>query len=98
MKDIGDLILSCTKPDPQDRPTAQDILKCDLFTNSKVADMQASTIRKLELQLQEKEEENKRLRLVIDKQANQLRDLNLCKPEHSESPKCPSYSDDDTDY
>jgi hypothetical protein len=94
LKNVGDLVLSCTKQKTEDRPTANEILKCELFNNSKVADMQASTIRRLELQLEEKEEENRRLRLVIEKQSKQLRGVHV-----TENSKDPSYSsDDDVDY
>lgn len=70
LKDIGDLILSCTSGNPESRPTIDDILQCELFGN--LSDIQAATIRRLELQVEEKEEENRRLRLLVEQQAEML--------------------------
>lgn len=96
LSNVGELVLSCTKDDPKERPSAGDVLNCHLFDDTKVADMQAITIRKLELKLQHAEEENRRLREIIEKQSKQL------SGEHDNNTKggskdCTFLSNDDDD-
>ena len=98
LKDVGDLILSCTQPNAGDRPTASDIVQRDLFSDSKVADMQETVIRNLELQLQKKEEENERLRLIIEQQAEELRIAASNGSASSSTGEANDVSDEDSDY
>jgi len=81
---VGELITWCTKKNPNDRPTAEEVLKFDLFSNTKVADMQESLIKTLELELSQKIEENKRLRQIIERQADQLRTHNLMRSDNDD--------------
>jgi len=46
--DIGKLILACTNNDTWKRPTASEIVKLDLFNESKIAHLQEIEIEKLE--------------------------------------------------
>ena len=55
LQDIGELILSCTKNKPGQRPTASSLAQIDVFSNSKVMEMQESIIRNLEDELRQKE-------------------------------------------
>lgn len=78
---VGELITWCTKKNPKERPTAEQVLKFDLFSTTKVADMQESLIRSLELELGRKIEENERLRRIIEQQAEQLRTYKLMRSD-----------------
>ena len=73
LSDVCDLILSCTKQRPKDRPRAHEIIKHDLFNGSKIADMQSTVITNLEDELEKKEVENERLRRIVERQAVHIR-------------------------
>lgn len=75
LKEVGDLILACTNTNPRKRPSANSILRSNLFHDSKVADVQSAVIKNLEKQLKEKSDENARLLKIIHEQAQQIRSL-----------------------
>ena len=94
---LGELVAWCTKINPKDRPTAEQVLKFDLFSSSKVADMQESVIRNLELELNQKIEENERLRRIIERQTKQLENHKLISSSNEYRVDCAEKNDED-DY
>lgn len=52
LKDIGKLILACTHIDRRKRPTALDIVKLDIFNESKIAQLREIEIEKLQSDLE----------------------------------------------
>ncbi len=46
--DIGNLILACTKGISSKRPTANDIVNLDVFSESKIAEIREQEMKKLE--------------------------------------------------
>lgn len=92
LKNVGDLILSCTKKDPSERPSAKHITRSGLFSDSNVADVQAAVIKSLE-------EENIRLRKLVKQQSEEIRklqaDRTLSKTLSSDIVDLGNQSDDD---
>jgi serine/threonine protein kinase len=67
LKDIGKLILACTHVDRRKRPTALDIVKLDIFNESKIAQLREIEIEKLQVDL-------KSSLTLIELQKKQLRE------------------------
>lgn len=87
-KNVAHLIISCTKPDPLERPTANEIIKLNIYkessTTSAVADINEGVITNgLQLELRRRDKViSEQSRLLLEKDAlleKQTKDLKLMK-------------------
>ena len=72
LNDIGNLILACTKVTCSKRPTANDLVNLDVFSESKIAELREKEIEKLESLVERQKRELEEKDAIIDRLQQEL--------------------------